>query len=413
MPVGAAIVAGSVVAGGASLIGAHSAAKASQSAADQSTETQRYIYDQGRQDNAPYLAAGTNALMALSGRLGAGAQAGATPAPSGGPLGVAAAAQPAGGGQQTGAGAQYFEMYPDVAAEYAKVNGPGIAKALGLSNDPHASMTPDQFAAYHYQTSTRNGENRQWPAPAQQTAQAQSQPALAAPATPPPAGTIDPSTNDFTGLLTQVRAARPAAPDRPTFTRPTVAPLDVSQASYVQSPDYQFQLSEGNKNIIANKAAVGGLESGDAMKSLQKYGQNVALGDYAQWRDYATARYDQDRGVGESNFRYDSTRGDQDFNTDRGYDTDVYNLDRGYGTDIYNGRTNDLFRVASLGQGAVAQGAQSGQTYANGTSNALFSNAAAQGNAALSAAGTVGSIAASGVNAYAGYQGQQQTRTPS
>ena len=50
---------------------------------------------------------------------------------------------------------------------------------------------------------------------------------------------------------------------------------------FYKSPDYNIGLQEGNKNIIANSAAVGGLKSGAAQKSLLKYGS-----------DYATKNYD-------------------------------------------------------------------------------------------------------------------------
>lgn len=47
----------------------------------------------------------------------------------------------------------YLKANPDVAAEYGKVNGPGLKFYLGLGGGPHdPGMTAEEFAQYHYNT---------------------------------------------------------------------------------------------------------------------------------------------------------------------------------------------------------------------------------------------------------------------
>ena len=46
------------------------------------------------------------------------------------------------------------------------------------------------------------------------------------------------------------------------------------------SPDYQFRLKEGNRNLMAQNAALGIQDSGAAQKALLAYGQNLASGEF-------------------------------------------------------------------------------------------------------------------------------------
>jgi hypothetical protein len=52
---------------------------------------------------------------------------------------------------------------------------------------------------------------------------------------------------------------------------------------FFTSPDYQFRLDEGNRNILGNAAATGGLQSGNTLKALQSYGQNMASGEFGNY----------------------------------------------------------------------------------------------------------------------------------
>jgi hypothetical protein len=51
-------------------------------------------------------------------------------------------------------------------------------------------------------------------------------------------------------------------------------------APFFQSPDYQFRLSEGLKAINRGQAARGLLGSGQTLKAVTEYGQNIAAGAY-------------------------------------------------------------------------------------------------------------------------------------
>lgn len=65
MPV-AAVIGASVISAGASIISGNKAAGAATQAADKSAEVQRYMFDQGRADTAPWREVGKNALDKLA-----------------------------------------------------------------------------------------------------------------------------------------------------------------------------------------------------------------------------------------------------------------------------------------------------------------------------------------------------------
>lgn len=54
---------------------------------------------------------------------------------------------------------------------------------------------------------------------------------------------------------------------------------------YLDSTGYQFQLDEGNKNVIASQAAAGQLNSGATLKALQDRGREMAKGYFANYLD--------------------------------------------------------------------------------------------------------------------------------
>lgn len=67
-------------------------------------------------------------------------------------------------------------------------------------------------------------------------------------------------------------------------------------ASFYASPDYQFRLSEGLKAIERSAAARGGLRSGATMRSLGRYAQGEAAGEYGNYVNRLAAL----AGVGQS-----------------------------------------------------------------------------------------------------------------
>lgn len=56
---------------------------------------------------------------------------------------------------------------------------------------------------------------------------------------------------------------------------------DMSQ--FMASPDYQFRLNEGQRNIGSSFAARGGAASGNALRALSEYNQNMARGEFGDW----------------------------------------------------------------------------------------------------------------------------------
>lgn len=74
-------------------------------------------------------------------------------------------------------------------------------------------------------------------------------------------------THDINGNVTG-GAATAGTPDMSGFTT---------------SPDYQFRLQQGDKNVNASYAAKGSLESGAAQKALVDYGQASASQEYGNY----------------------------------------------------------------------------------------------------------------------------------
>lgn len=55
------------------------------------------------------------------------------------------------------------------------------------------------------------------------------------------------------------------------------------QARFAATPGYQFQLQQGNENVLRNAAATGQLASGKTNLDLQRYGQGLADQTYQQY----------------------------------------------------------------------------------------------------------------------------------
>lgn len=54
-------------------------------------------------------------------------------------------------------------------------------------------------------------------------------------------------------------------------------------SSFMKSPDYEFTRSEGQRDIGNSFAARGGAASGNALKALAQYNENLASGEYNNW----------------------------------------------------------------------------------------------------------------------------------
>ncbi len=103
-----------------------------------------------------------------------------------------------------------------------------------------------------------------------------------------------------------------------------LAQLSDPTKNFMASPDYAFRLKQGTDSVTQNAAVAGLLHSGAALKGISDYGQNTASAEFGNW----------------------------------------WNRQSG---------------LAGVGQGAVNSTSQAGQNMANQSTNALLTNAQAQG----------------------------------
>lgn len=82
--------------------------------------------------------------------------------------------------------------------------------------------------------------------------------------------------------INQLQANRqsPGASTDPTGQTPS-GTRDFSR--FIDSPDYQFRLNEGTRNVGNSFAARGGALSGNALRAVNDYAQNTAANEYAAW----------------------------------------------------------------------------------------------------------------------------------
>lgn len=374
------IAGATLLAGGASaaagISGANKAASASRDAAAQSAEVQNRALDLQQQNTAVARNVGDQSINALAARFGL------TPTTAQSGSGVP------GGGTATYTTAAYMAANPDIGQAYD-------AQAAADRDFRNRFPTKDAYYDWHY-----NQYGQQEIANGQRAPLAISN----APAVSEEAATAAPSTIDSSGTYT---VARPSLPEPLAYRETQIAPLDVSLDKYEKSPDYEFQQSEGNRNILANAAATGGLESGAALKALQKFGQDLAMGDYGQWRDYTTGQYNQDRAYTANRDDAANAFNSSQYQYRNTLAQNIYNSDRDYATNRYDTRTNNLLSLAGYGQNAVGQSNQAIGQNANALSQGYFGDAENRGNAALAATGQVSNFAGNAVNALAYYYGNR------
>lgn len=230
-----ALLAGAALTAGGSAIAAGKANSAANKAADASVATAREnnaltekIYNQNAGTLSPFLQTGTNAGALLNDFYGI-PQATTQSAPTTGAL--------ASYGGQTGPNyAGYVNSNPDLMAEFQRVGGQ-------FGNDPAA------FGQYHWQTYGQS-EGRTVPAYGTQAGAA---------ASANPMGT------------TQGVTAQPAVSSKSAF------------ADYISNSDYAFQQQEGGNQVNSGYAGAGTVQSGAAMKALERYRQNLQSGYRNQW----------------------------------------------------------------------------------------------------------------------------------
>lgn len=418
----AAAVIGTVTAAGLGAAVTNSAsrraANASQDATDANVALQREILGLQQANSATSRAVGNAALMQLAQRYGLDVGQVAQTA-----QGLGVPVEGYSGGAQAPASAQnwgdYLQSYPDVAAEYQRQltvkNGPKSLAEKGITS-------PESFAAWHYSTVGQQ-EGRQPPASPQAPASTAAVDPTSSPAAPiAPASQASTAATDIdqNGYYTGVRPTVEAAPTyvAPTYRETAVAPLDVSLGKYEKSPDYEFQLDQGNKNILANASATGGLESGAALKRLQEYGQNLALGDYSQWRGYVTGQHNNDRaftanrddaynafGQSTALAKFGADQGNYQYGTNLGQS--IFNTNRDYATNRYDANTSALMGLAGYGQQASSANSGALSSYGSNVGNAYFANADNQGGAAMAGAGQINNLISGAGGALALYYGNR------
>lgn len=67
-------------------------------------------------------------------------------------------------------------------------------------------------------------------------------------------------------------------------------------SAFMASPDYNFRRSEGERDIGSSFAARGGAASGNALRALSEFNQNLASGEFGNWWNRTAAR----AGVGQT-----------------------------------------------------------------------------------------------------------------
>jgi hypothetical protein len=338
MPIAAAVVP-ALIGGAASLYAGSQANKgiqrgidAQQQATQQSLDLQRQQFDQTRQDQAPFRQGGLAGLDAILADYGLGNQ---------GPQ----AGQPDYGAYVTG--------NPDIAAEAQRVLASNPNAIGDLNQDGRVDAT--DYGQYHAQTfGDRPVPTAQGAATAPQTAEQR--------------------------LQEQV-GERPTFAPREEYNRPGYVAPDVSINAFQASPDYNFRLQEGSRNLNAFNAAKGVTGSGAAAKALVGYGQNLAGAEYGDFVDRTLGMTDRQNAYNQGSFESDRQYGTGVYDADRNFGTGNFQSDRTYATDRADTRTNDLFRLTGIGQGATQATNQAGQNYANNAQDQLNTNANVLGNA--------------------------------
>jgi hypothetical protein len=106
-----------------------------------------------------------------------------------------------------------------------------------------------------------------------------------------------------------------------------------SLTDFTKSSGYNFRVGEGNRNILANRAATGSVQSGAALKELQRFGQGIASEERQNWVG------ERDRYIGyndaidrdERGYRDNLAQGNRAFAFDQGRYLDQFGAgERGY-----------------------------------------------------------------------------------
>lgn len=132
-------------------------------------------------------------------------------------------------------------------------------------------------------------------------------------------------------------------------------PGDMSR--FFTSPDYQFRLQQGQDNIGNTFAARGGATSGNALKALAQYNQNLASGEYANYVN----RLFQMAGIGSSAQGQITGVGNNTANNNSQYQSQIGDAQAAAALGQYGALAQHAADLANIwGAGGVGSGNQSG-----------------------------------------------------
>jgi hypothetical protein len=288
-----AVVGAAIIGGGASLIGAGlssrsagQAAQATTDAANQNNATQLQIYNQQRADSEPWRQFGLQALGQLSTLYNFNWQ------PS------AAMQQPTWQQPQTGGGGTSQGGVGGGGGGYNTGGGGLIGNLLNPQtpgNNPTGLPTPLADDVSVLSSGSSDGGINALMA-AQGAPGADGQPMLNG--GPNASGQTDPGApliaggggDGYGGVQTMTGTGQPGVQPM------TPGQPGLNTTPFFASPDYQFRLNEGNRNLTNAFANTGNLDSGAAQRALLRYGQDTASGE---WNNYVN-RLASFSGVGQT-----------------------------------------------------------------------------------------------------------------
>lgn len=133
---------------------------------------------------------------------------------------------------------------------------------------------------------------------------------------------------------------------------------------FYDSPDYQFRLNEGTRNVGNSFAARGGALSGNALRAVNDYAQNTAANEYGNWfnRRLGLAGMGNNAATNVANSATGTANNMGQMQQAMG-DARASGI-MGIGNAVLN-HSNDLMQIWGMGQGGSQQQPSSTQQYSN------------------------------------------------
>ena len=215
------------------------------------------------------------------------------------------------------------------------------------------------------------------------------------------------------GLAQQPPPAFPELPAPPqTSPYPSAPQLQQfsGQVDLTQDPSYQFRVQEGLRAIEHSAAAKGQLQSGNTLKDLTRFGQDLASTEYANAYQRSLATNQAQNQTIQQGFQNQVQGNEGTYGrTWQDYLQRVQNQLQNQNTQVQNQQTQfgRLSTLAGYGQGATGGSAQAGNVFSQqagenilGAGNARAAGAIAQGNAYSQGVASIGSALNTGIGNY-------------